>query len=374
MEEKVIDGVTTYLFDELLINGLAAELIPNGETGYVKVKDSLTSLDDSFYPAAENLCKLINCTIDNLNNLLIIINKENKARVYKNYFPISSSVILKREINKGDPVFKNDLLNISKISFSDETNNVDINPENGDQIIWICRTGFVFGLYFDLTKKSELEIVKKEMGQLYQQVLYYDVYKSLNPNIISHYQEYGWFPFIQLIGHDYESLYSIFKEKKTYHIEKWCEEKFSNERIKTITSRWWNNEMFKEKQTPIEEGLECFFENKFAACISTLTPMVEGLVNSYTVKNYNRGIKYTGDKIVKSLEENTVQKIDLRSLLFPRLFLDYLNEFFFQHTRTPESELAVRNTVSHGRAINESFNRESATKLILTLDQLLFFM
>lgn len=34
--------------------------------------------------------------------------------------------------------------------------------------------------------------------------------------------------------------------------------------------------MFKEKQTPIEEGLECFFENKFAACISTLTPMVEG--------------------------------------------------------------------------------------------------
>lgn len=89
---------------------------------------------------------------------------------------------------------------------------------------------------------------------------------------------------------------------------------------------------------------------------------MKDLVNSYTVKKYNRGIKYTGDKI------------DLRSLLFPRFFLDYLDEFFFQHTRTPESELAVRNTISHGRAINESFNRESATKLILTLDQLLFFM
>jgi hypothetical protein len=281
-------------------------------------------------------------------------------------------MIKKTSVQKGELLYKHDIIHVSEVDFSFPEKDIDINPKNGDQLIWIHRVGFVFGLYFDMTRELDVGIAKREMGHLLQQILYFDVYKTLEPQSIATLQKHGWFPFIQLLGDKYNILVEYFNKNKTNYIESWCRETLTDEWVKEIASRWWMNEIFEAKKTPIEEGLNCFYEKKYAAAISTLTPMIEGLINAFSIAKIGKGVKYAGEEIVTALIKQTIEKIDANSLLFPELFANYLRKYFYQNTRGAESDIAVRHTVSHGRITNEAYTREAAIKIILIIDQILF--
>ena len=65
----------------------------------------------------------------------------------------------------------------------------------------------------------------------------------------------------------------------------------------------------------------------------------------------------------------------LGSLCFPDKFLNYLSNYIFrgfnvQTGKIPES----RHSVAHGVAQDDVYNREFALKLILTLDNIYFFL
>ncbi len=352
------------------ICGIASELIPDQETGLVLQKAIMTSQETRFFKYAENICKLI--SNKSYNNLLVIIDKNENAKIYEEAFPLSMKQRLKRSVKKGELIYKKDVLDISEVSFSDAKS--DINPKDGEQIIWLFRIGFVFGLYFDFTKQLKPEIAKVEMAHLYQKVMYNDLYNTLDDNVCQTLFNNGWFPFIQLIGKDMDLLFSIFIENKTHYLSKWCEKSFTNERIKEITSRWWNYEVFLNKKNPIQEGLECFYEGKYSASISTLIPMIEGVVNSLSIIKTGKGIKYNGKDVTKIIGEYSSEKYTELSITFPKLFSQYLNDYFYKHNKATESNDAVRNTVSHGRSTNDSFSRENAVKIILTLDQIFFYL
>jgi hypothetical protein len=371
MEEKIINNIQTFFKNDVKIDGFWDEAVPNNEEGACRVKGTITSFSDSFFSYARNICKLIDCTPDNTNSLLIIINQEFQARIYKNNYPVFFNVIPKKSKQKGEPLYNYDIVHVSEVSFSCSKEHIDIDPKNGDQLIWIHRVGFVFGLYFDMTRKLDFETAKREMGHLLQKMLYFDVYKTLEPQSIVTLQKHGWFPFIQLLGDKYNILIEYFNKNKKSYIEALCRETLTDEWVEEIVSRWWINEVFKTKKTPIEEGLSCFYEKKYAAAISTLTPMIEGLINAFSVAKIGKGVKYDGDKIVAALIEQA--KIDTNSLLFPELFADYLRKYFYKNTKGTESDIAVRHTVSHGRVTNEAYTREAAIKIILILDQILFY-
>ncbi len=358
------------IMKNLKIDGFNVGNIRKGEEGLILQKALITSFEDRFYTYTHCLSKIIH--LNTCNNLLIVIDTTNTAKIYKDFFPFSQGIRVKRDMKQLMPLSKADIVDITEITFSDSI--YDINPKAGEQVIWLFRTGFCFGLYFDLTRKLQPESSRKEMALLYQRVLFFDLYNKVNTNEIELLFKHGWFPFIQLIGDRHNELISFIFDKNPDLIESWCAEKFTNEQIKTITEKWFSNCFFIERIKPIQEGLECFYNNRFAASISTLTPMLEGIANLFLLRTTGKGISYKSTEIIKDIEMISLRKYNEESLFFVKQFKQYLSEYYFKNTTSSESSDAVRNTVAHGRATDKSFTRENALKIIFALDQIYYFI
>lgn len=342
-----------------------------GDQCQVIQKASLTSFDVRFNNLATSIANMVGCAPSSLNQLLVLVGKDKVARVYES-FPMTVQIIAKRDIRAGAAVFDSDIADIREVNFSDSV--ATISPEDGEKIIWIFRDGFSFGMYFDLTEELVKSELPTNLAHTYLQTRYFNLYQTLSNESIKDVLEYGWFPFIQLIGKDFESIHSIISQGKIEKIPNWVELEFPQDRVKKFTRGWWSNNYFAEKKSILEEGLDCFFNKQYSACISTLTPMVEGITNSYYLQVTGNGIKYDGNSITRAITNISTSKFSQSSLTFPHLFKAYLETYFFKNTRSSTSEASTRNTVSHGRAEPESFTQGNALKTILTLDQIRFYM
>jgi len=351
--------------------GFADNFTLPGDDCHVIGRASLTSYDTRFNVFAGNIASMVGCNQSSLNRLLVLVGKDNVAKVYED-FPMSMQIVAKRDIKAGTAVFDSDIADITEISFSDAV--ASLSPEDEDKIIWIFREGFTFGMYFDLTGKLIKENLPGELAHTFLQVRYFNLYRTLSDESTKKLLEYGWFPFTQLLGKDFEAIHSLIKQGKFDRIAGWLEDAYSNERIEKFTNGWWSNKHFSEKENILKEGLGCFYNKQYSACISTLTPMVEGIANSYYHQTTGKGIGYSGGSIAKAISDISMSKFSPSSLTFPSLFKAYLESYFFKNTKSSVSDDNVRNTVSHGRASQQSFTHENSLKLILTLDQMRFYM
>ena len=342
-----------------------------GEQCQVIRKASLTSFDVRFNNLATSVANMVGCAPSSLNQLLVLVGKDKVARIYES-FPMSMQVVAKRDIKAGMTVFDSDIADIREVNFSDAV--ATISPEDGEKIIWIFRDGFSFGMYFDLTEELVKSELPTNLAHTYLQTRYFNLYQTLSNESIKDVLEYGWFPFIQLLGKDFESIHSIISRGIIEKIPNWVELEFPQERVKKFTNGWWLNSVFAKKKSILAEGLDCFFNKQYSACISTLTPMVEGIANSHYQQATGKGIKYDGNSITQAITSISTSKFSQSSLTFPHLFEAYLETYFFKNTRSSTSKASTRNTVSHGRAEPESFTQENALKTILTLDQIRFYM
>lgn len=361
----------TYIKKNILIDGFTVGNSAPGENSIILQKAFITSFEDRFYLYLNNISGIFDINVSQINNLLIIIDDSNTAKIYRDEFPIGFTIKAKRDVKKFSLLHLEDIIEVSEIDFSDAYN--DINPKQGEKIIWLFRLGFTFGFYFDLSKKLTPQNAKNEMGKLFQKVAYIDLYNKLDDQLLDKTIKNGWFPFLQIIGNHNDFLQIIDNKKSTGLIE-WAERLFTNDRIKDFTSKWFKNEFFIPRIKSINEGLECFYEGKYAAAISTLIPMVEGVANVFFLRTTGKGINYKGNDIAEHIDMIAKKKYNEDSLTFAKHFKQYLLTYYFKNNSTPESTEAVRNTISHGRAIDESFTRENAIKVILTLDQLYYFL
>ncbi len=344
----------------------------SGEQARVLSKGLITSFEARFYGYVENLSKIFNFNIDKINNILIVIDSNDTAKIYRESFPLSMDIKAKSNLSKFQLVTSNDIIDIISITFSDSQFNVD--PLNNEQVIWLFRKGLSFGLYFDLSKKLQQDTFKFETALLFKRVAFFDIYNKIEDELLNNIIKNGWFPFIQIVGNKHEEFFSYFNTFRTDLIDGWCEKTFSNERIEQITSKWLTNYAFIERSKPIAEGISCFIEEKYAAAISSLIPMLEGISNIFVMRTTGKSIGYKGDEITKQVEIISNRKYNEESLFFVKHFKQYLKEYYFKNTTTAESHEAIRNTISHGRATDNSFSRTNAVKIILTLDQLYYFI
>ena len=221
------------------IDGFAVENIPSGVEGTILAKGFVTSFEARFFSLIDGLCQIIDINPNTANNILIVIDSSNTAKVYREKFPLSLRIRAKYDIKKLQAIEKKDIIDLSEISFSDSSFNLNPLPE--EKVIWLFRYGFVFGLYFDLSRTLRPEMAKKEMAFLMRKVIYFDLYNRLEDNCIEVIIKCGWFPFIQIIGSDHVKLFSYFADYNQVLIEDWCDKTFTNDKIETITSKWFNN-------------------------------------------------------------------------------------------------------------------------------------
>jgi len=361
-----------------LVDGIAAETITKEAGGKIIQKRFMTSLQPNFITIANNLLQLfyINQSKDSINKLLILIRKDNTAKIYSK-FPISMLFRAKRDIKKGTHVTNEDVFDIAKLEFRDSI--YEINIEKDDKILFLFRIDWKFGLFFDFTKKLDLENLKEELAYYYKRLFYYDLYAFIETEkYFDDLTTDGWFPFIRLIGNNFDKIIVYYKEEKkhNFQINKLINE-FTREKIGSFSEYWWKKELFENKKKILEAGINSFLQNNeagFIACIHTLYPQIEGIMGMDYFKSH--GKKPSFQELKRHIKQQGVSKFNtISSLGFPKEFYKYLEKTVFKNFNIATGDLDLsRHTTSHGYANVNDFNKAKALQAILILDQIYFYL
>jgi hypothetical protein len=380
-ENKVMQVQEVYepkVIDDFQLAGLAAETILPEKEGKVIQKMFTSSLDKHFSLFATQLLSKILGTDPGsfLNTLLVIIKPDNKAYVYQK-FPFGVTAIPKTAVEPYRAVFKDNLADLIGVFFQDVV--INLNPEDGDRIIWLFRENWHFGLFFDLSGNLNSQSILKEMGFYYRRLTYLNEYLFLEKSgNFKQMIEDGWFPFVAVINDGIEKIQLYYQENRKYpSILQEFIDSFNEEKLSSLTSRWWKNSLFAGKQKIIQAGINNYLTNTeegYISAVKNLATELEGIIRIAYHQDFG---KSPNTKELKEYISNQGKNrfTTLGSLCFPDKFLDYLNDYVFrgfdvQAGYLPES----RHSVAHGVAQDDVYTQEFALKLILTLDNIYFFL
>lgn len=382
----------TYHFDKVhYFAGFAVENGKNGETVKILTRASLTSDETDFYKyieqiSAEFLTKA-DIHIDSVHHMLVVIHNDQSADVYINEFTMSVEARIKKAAVKGAKVMLSDIADIRNLRFPD----TDI--QDSDKVIFCCKVGWRFGLFFDLTpgmqqvdKKGTMKLEKLDIqqmhsmiGRLYRYLAFYDVYKTLeSKDDFNAMLKDGWFPFIEIIGKEYKAL------SETYVSQDDIEDKvqkivdgFNKKRVNAITRKWWGYTTFKDKKKLIQAGVKAFLDNDsagFINCIKNLTTEIEGVLRAVYLEETGKGKKVKSTDLIDYIIKKETDKSGGDSLLLPTAFLGYLKGVVFADFDTEAKKVNMsRNSSGHGVAAADQYTKSRALQLILVLDQLYFY-
>ncbi len=361
----------------VLIDGIAAETIAKNSTGKIIQKGFITSLQKDFEILANNILQpFYPNQLNHINKALIIITKNNIAKIYSK-FPLSVLTNAKEDIKDGELVIEEKIFDIIELEFRDDL--YKINIENGDRIIFIFRVDWKFGLYFDFTKELNLENLKKDLAYLYKRLFYYNLYLFIeNKSYFNDLVKDGWFPFIRLIGNNFNKIIQYYKEEKKhdFQIDELISQ-FTKDKIESFTKYWWRKQIFDDKKEIIEAGINSFLQNNnegFITCLYTLYPQIEGIIGLDYFKINGRKPSFT--ELIEYIKQKAEFKFNtISSTGFSNEFYEYLKNTVFKNFNLETGQVDLsRHTISHGYADANDFNKARALQAILILDQIYFYL
>lgn len=378
MDTDISDIYKPIVRDGIEIDGITGETIPKDANGLIIQKFFIASYDKNFERYCNSILNFVlgNSQNETLNKLLVVIKKDNRAVIYYK-FPVKFQIKAKKAVKAFQLVRQDDVLDIVGVEFSDAIFNLDI--EDGDKFIWLFRINWKFGLYFDFSRKLEVKNLSVELADCYRHLQYLDMYSFLeNEKRVKELLDEGWFPFIQLIGSRFQNLMNYFEEEKKYafQVERILEY-FDREEIIALTSNWWGNSIFIEKREILEAGIEAYFQGTksgYINAIKTISTEIEGVIRVAFIKDF--GKKPSTKEIQQYIIALGEKKFSgVGSLGFPKLFYSYLNESVFKAFDEKAGEIpSSRHSFAHGVAKFENYTQIRALQLLLTLDQIYFYL
>lgn len=359
--------------------GFSIKNAKKGEKMKVLVKAALTSNNPNFYHYIEQISSIFlnKININSIYQFLILIHQDLSVDIYINDFPIEIEIITKRNIKKGEIVMQSDIADVRKLRFS------DIKVLETDKIIFCFKVGWKFGLFFDLDRNQKMkqEDLFLSLGRLYRYLSFQYIYDVLKTK--PQFEEMvgdGWFPFVELLGREYKVLTKIYQNKFDFdeRIKKLVINNFDKERIEKIMNRWWNKQIFKEKQKLLEAGVKAFLENTdkgYINCIKNLYSEIDGILRYqyFDETCQGRDIKFS-DLLDWICEKGKEKTKDAFSLFFPAYFLDYLKRQFKKFDLEKGEISLSRHSILHGVAKAESYSKIKALQTILMVDQIYFYL
>lgn len=361
--------------DELA--GLSMHSAKKGEQVKVLRRSFFTSYQDNHHRFFDQvLGSVLGPNLDNLNEVLIVI-RGRKAYIYK-YYPMMFAIRPKENIQAHRAVFENQILDIVEVKFKDARFDLDI--KDGDKFVWLFREGWSFGLYFDFTGEMRVDDLWGELGECYRKIRYYSLYMFLSTgNNFNNLLTYGWFPFVQILGDEFDRLVAGIEHKSTKEmtlVENNLLNSFTKERVDNFTRYWWQNEIFEQKRELLSAGINAYFKgdaDSIINSIKTLTSEIEGVIrlDYHRVNGKKPNTKELKDYVL-SQGRSKFSAPDSRG--FPGLFFNYLENVFFRDFDIDKDDVQLsRHSVSHGVVTREKYTKARALQLILTLDQIYFY-
>lgn len=372
--------------------GFAAENVKGGETVKVLTRALFTSDDPEFYQYSESISNIFlnrnRIQIDGVYQFLVLIHQDLSADLYINDFGVLVEIKAKRDIKAGEAVTQGDIADIRKVKFS------DIEIKDTDKVVYCFKVGWRFGLFFDLTprlqpvgavqpiaaERLDIEKMQLSIGELRRYLSFHHVYKVLESGVqFDEMMKDGWFPFVDILAGEYKKLSEAYQNKFDFENKiKAIVDSFNDERIKEITGKWWKNQIFSDKKTLIEAGVNAYLQNNrdgYVNCIKNLWTEIEGILRKLYHSETGKGDGVKSSDLIAHIVEKAKSKSDSDySLLLPLPFLKYLQDVVFANFNVETGKVDMsRNASSHGVADADQYTKDRALQLILVLDQIYFY-
>jgi len=371
-----------HITDTKDIGGFSLHAARAGEKVQIIIKGVITSDVNDFSTYIQEIYNAYLrpfVQMEHCNQFLILRRKDKSADIYLNDFQMVTSIKAKRDKKAGEPITTKDIADIEKVQFP------KIKIMKTDTIIYCMRIGWKFALYFNFTaspningiNELNLDQVYLELGHILRNFLFENEYSilantTLYPKLLSD----GWFPFIELLGDDFQKISRLYELEWLDKINEFLD-RFTKKRIDEMTSSWWSKTQFVEKKDIIVAGVSAYLQGDnsgYINCINTLYPQIEGIMGLEYFKENNN--KPSFPQLKKYIKKKAKHKFSSEgSLGFPDYFYDYLDKCVFEKfdLNTGKINLA-RHTVAHGYAKQEDFTRVKALQGILILNQLYFYI
>ena len=302
-----------------------------------------------------------------VDHLFAIIRPDGATTVYLNDLPFSMLTRIKGAKDAGAYVSLGDILDITKLQLQGVTV-----PMNAG-IVVILSSGWRKGLYFDFTPLHRADAprsydIEATLGQYYCYLMFQHLF-SMSDAVWDEFFHQGWFPFIHL---PHGTLRTMVE---------WAAAKFSLDEqldsivpaiITTVAAQidgWKAHPIFANHHTLVATAFQRYSAGDFVSAIAILLPRIEGILRDH---------HFADPAAQRASQENLAASAITRaqlpdhpySLLLPLRFRRYLEEVYFASFDALNPGGLSRNTVAHGVAPPETFDRKGATLGFLILLQL----
>lgn len=367
----------------LSVVGFAAENTPAEQKfALIAVGDVLTSDQPRFYQYMKSISALItehaeragvHLQLDRVSAFVLVVHADDSADLYVQDFPMQMEILAKRNFAAGEIVYHSGVADVRRIRLP------SILLAESDGVIVCFKVGWKFGLLFDLAKDRKLDVdgMEKKLGALYRGLSFEEAYAALgDPELFSHLISAGWFPFVEIIGGDFEKLLNA--HRNNFNIdgeENVLIAKFNDKRIGDIAQRWWAHPALKDRRKILEPALEAFKRGDSVSCIKIILTEMEGVIRDTRIAELGAGASIK-ELLKYATERGTKKTGDESSLLFPKGFLEYLSSCAYApfDPVSPADSTVSRHSVGHGGATADAYSPARALQAILTLDQLVFYL
>ena len=248
---------------------------------------------------------------------------------------------------------------------------------NDTGFLFLFSVGWRKGLFFDFgpvgrpdPPPRQYDVVKA-FGQVFCHVQFQERF-SISDDEWRALREAQWFPFAGLHNNTINSLISCIRAEwdPDENLDAIVAE--VKERVPSMLDGWRNNSSFLPHIEIFERAAERFLVDDYISCTGVMFPRIEGLLRTHHT-SHGATASLKQKNLAKSAVASKVEND--RCLLLPRHFADYLNDVYFQDFDPNDTEIEVsRNSVSHGVASAEKFDRKSAVISILIVHQLFYLL
>jgi hypothetical protein len=365
-------------FDDLPA-GYSMNVARGGENVQVCMREFSSSEDgDIFISRLEGLSDFILTHLPTavmpsmIDHLLAVILPDKTATIYINELSFVTTVRPRRVVQKGEPIFQRDILDIERFYIQ----NVKI-PKNAGILILLSH-GWRRGFYYDLEPLHSKEALERDydlellLGQFWTYLVFQDMFKIEQATWDKLFKQH-WFPFIYLgyplvkkiIGHA-RAGWDIDELIPEIQIE-------TNNLISMTNNIWSLNPYFEPHNSLIEKAIERYQNEDHVSAASILYPRIEGVMRSYLAKACSSQTPSAAN-LSRELIQKDAEKRHSCCLFFPERFHHYLDNVYFAHFSPGSNPDVSRHSVAHGEARADAFNLKSSTIGLLILYQIALFL